>query len=121
MRGGNDAALAYAADAEAAVIALRGRDHPDAIKAIELNASLLARTNHLAEAEPRYRETLAAERKLYGEDNSYVTKTKIALGRVLLREDRADRRADVPRRRARRVATRPQPTTRMSIRSARWC
>ncbi|HSS06530.1 MAG TPA: protein kinase [Rhodanobacteraceae bacterium] len=89
MRGGNDAALAYAADAETAVIALRGRDHPDAIKAIELNASLLARTNHLAEAEPRYRETLAAERKLYGEDNSYVTKTKIALGRVLLREDRA--------------------------------
>jgi serine/threonine-protein kinase len=89
MRGGNDAALQYAADAENAVIALRGRDHPDAIKAIELRASLLARTNHLAEAEPRYREVLAAQEKLYGEDSGYVTKTKIALGRVLLREERA--------------------------------
>jgi len=89
MRGDNDAALRYAAEAESAVIALRGRDHPDAIKAIELRASLLARTNHLADAEPRYREVLAQQRRLYGEDSSYVTKTKIALGRVLLREDRA--------------------------------
>ncbi|HVV98523.1 MAG TPA: hypothetical protein VHC92_15370, partial [Rhodanobacteraceae bacterium] len=89
MRGGNDAALQYAADAENAVIALRGRDHPDAIKAIELRASLLARTNHPAEAEPRYREVLAAQEKLYGESSGYVTKTKIALGRVLLREERA--------------------------------
>ena len=31
----------------------------------------------------------AQQRRLYGEDASYVTKTKIALGRVLLREDRA--------------------------------
>ncbi|HKE49424.1 MAG TPA: serine/threonine-protein kinase [Rhodanobacteraceae bacterium] len=89
MSGNNDSALKYAADAEAATIALRGREHPDAIKAIELNASLLARTNHLADAEPRYREVLAAQRKLYGEDSGYVTKTKIALGRVLLREERA--------------------------------
>ena len=89
MRGNNDAALGYAADGETAVIALRGRDHPDAIKAIELRASLLARTNHLADAEPRYREVLTQQLRLYGDDSSYVTKTKIALGRVLLREDRA--------------------------------
>jgi serine/threonine-protein kinase len=89
MRGGNDAALRYAADAESAVIALRGRDEPDAIRAIELRASLLARTNHADEAEPRYREVLAAQRKLYGEDSGYVTKTKIALGRVLLRQEHA--------------------------------
>jgi serine/threonine-protein kinase len=89
MRGSNDSALRYAADAEAAVIALRGRDHPDAIKAIELRASLLARTNDLADAEPRYREVLTQQQRIYGEDSSYVTKTKIALGRVLLREDRA--------------------------------
>ena len=89
MRGSNDSALRYAADAEAAVIALRGRDHPDAIKAIELRASLLTRTNDLKNAEPRYREVLAQQRRLYGEDSAYVTKTKIALGRVLLREDRA--------------------------------
>jgi tetratricopeptide (TPR) repeat protein len=89
MRGSNDSALRYAGEAEDAVIALRGREHPDAIKAIELRAILLARTNHLAEAEPRYREVLTQQRKLYGEDSGYVAKTKVALGRVLLREDRA--------------------------------
>ena len=89
MRGSNDSALRYAADGEAAFIALRGRDHPDAIKAIELRASLMARTNDLAGAEPRYREVLAQQKRLYGEESPYVFKTKIALGRVLLRQDRA--------------------------------
>jgi serine/threonine-protein kinase len=83
-------ALRYAADAEAAFIALRGADHPEPLAVGAYRAGLLAATRDLAGAEAKYREVLAAQRKLFVDDNDRrLSNTETYLARVLLRQDRA--------------------------------
>ncbi len=91
LQGHHAEALRYATAAEAAFVELRGAAHPEPLAVGAYRASMLAATNDLAGAEAKYREVLAAQRRLYSDDNDRrLTNTETYLARVLLREDRAD-------------------------------
>jgi len=89
-QGHFDAASSYAADAEAAFLALRGPDHPQPLAVGAYVASLLAARRDLVGAEVKYRSVLAGQRHLFTDDDDRrLSNTETYLARVLLRQDRA--------------------------------